>query len=147
MGEMSIVVLHWNIHIRNKYSTKNEIEKIMKRENNIEKFENERERLDEIVMKYANLEMKRFYSLDSQVYREGALSRKTKELMGLVASLVLRCDDCIKYHIVKCHEEEATNEEIVEAMGIALVIGGSILIPHLRRAFDAWNELRKSKDG
>jgi AhpD family alkylhydroperoxidase len=111
----------------------------------IEKFQTERERLNEIVMKYAQLEIKRFYSLDGQVYREGALSAKTKELVGLVASLVLRCDDCIKYHIIRCHEEGVTSEEMEEAMSIGLVVGGSIVIPHLRRAFEAWDELKNKE--
>ena len=110
-------------------------------ENIIEKFQNERERLNEIVMKYAQLEIKRFWSLDSQVYCEGALPAKFKEMLGLVASLVLRCDDCIKYHIIRSHEEGATNEEIEEALSIGLIVGGSIVIPHLRRAFEAWDEL------
>ncbi len=107
----------------------------------IEKFQNERQRLNEIVMKYAQLEIKRFWSLDGQVYRDGALPAKFKEMLGLVASLVLRCDDCIKYHINRCHEERVTNEEIEEAMCIGLIVGGSIVIPHLRRAFEAWDEL------
>ena len=107
----------------------------------IEKFQTERERLNEIVMKYAQLEIKRFFSLDSQVYREGALPAKVKEMLGLVASLVLRCDDCIKYHVIRCHEEGVTNAEMDEAMSIGLVVGGSIVIPHLRRAFEAWDEL------
>ena len=110
-------------------------------ENSIEKFQNDRERLNEIVMKYAQLEMKRFWSLDGQVYREGALSAKFKEMLGLVASLVLRCDDCVKYHIVRCHEEGTSNEELEEALSIGLIVGGSIVIPHLRRAFEAWDEL------
>ncbi|MBC7252143.1 MAG: carboxymuconolactone decarboxylase family protein [Anaerolineae bacterium] len=109
----------------------------------IEKFKEERERLNRIVMQYGDLEIKRFYSLDSQVYREGALPRKTKELLGLVASLVLRCDDCIKYHIIRCHEEGVTSAELEEALAIGLVVGGSITIPHLRRAFEAWDELQK----
>lgn len=107
----------------------------------IEKFQTERERLNEIVMKYAQLEMKRFWSLDSQVYRNGALPAKFKELLGLVASLVLRCDDCVKYHLIRCHEEKVTSEEMEEALVIGLIVGGSIVIPHLRRAFEAWNEL------
>jgi len=110
-------------------------------ENIIEKFQNERERLNEIVMKYAQLGIKRFYSLDGQVYRAGDLPAKFKEMLGLVASLVLRCDDCIKYHVIRCHEEGVTNEELEEAMAIGLVVGGSIVIPHLRRAFEAWDEL------
>jgi AhpD family alkylhydroperoxidase len=92
-------------------------------------------------MQYADLSIKRFYGLDSQAYREGALPRRTKELLGLVASLVLRCDDCIKYHIMQCHNEGVTSDELVEALAIGLVVGGSITIPHLRRALQAWDEL------
>ena len=113
-------------------------------ERHIEKFKEERDRLNEIVMKYASMEIKRFYSLDSQVYREGALPAKIKELMGLVASLVLRCDDCIKYHIIQCHDEGISDEELEEALAIGLVVGGSITIPHLRRALQAWDELKRS---
>jgi len=111
----------------------------------IEDFQKERERLNEKVLQYANLVIKRFYSLDSQTYREGALPVKFKELLGLVASTVLRCDDCIMYHIIRCHDEGVTDEEFTEAMGIALVVGGSITIPHLRRAFDAWDQLNKKR--
>jgi len=108
----------------------------------VEAFRKEREALNELVMKYAQRDIKRFYNLDSQVYRDGALPRKTKELLGLVASLVLRCDDCVKYHIVRCHEEQTSDEELEEALAIGLVVGGSITIPHLRRAFQAWDELK-----
>jgi len=107
----------------------------------IEDFQEERERLNEIVMRYAGLSMKRFYGLDSQVYREGALPARTKELLGLVASFVLRCDDCVKYHVVRCHQEGVTSEELEEALTVGLVVGGSITIPHLRRALEAWSEL------
>jgi AhpD family alkylhydroperoxidase len=115
-----------------------------KRESIIE-FKNERARLNDIVMKYAGLETKRFFSLDSQVYREGgALPVKIKEMLGLVASLVLRCDDCIKYHIIRCYEEKVSDAELEEAISISLIVGGSITIPHLRRAYDAWEELKSS---
>jgi AhpD family alkylhydroperoxidase len=93
-------------------------------------------------MKHADLTIKRFYGLDSQAYREGALPQKTKEMLGLVASLVLRCDDCIQYHIIRCVEEGVTTDEVVEALGIGLVVGGSITIPHLRRALQAWDEAK-----
>ena len=112
----------------------------------IEKFREERERLNQIVMKYGGTEIKRFYSIDSQVYRKGALPSKTKELLGLVASLVLRCDDCIKYHIIQCHQEGVKDDELQEALTIGLVVGGSITIPHLRRAFEAWDELKGEKN-
>ena len=108
-------------------------------------FKKERERLNDIVMKYAGLETKRFFSLDSQVYREGgALPVKVKEMLGLVASLVLRCDDCIKYHVIRCHEEKVSDVELEEAISISLIVGGSITIPHLRRAYDSWEELKMS---
>ncbi len=90
----------------------------------IDDFAQQRERLNAIVMHYADLSIKRFYGLDSQAYREGALPQKTKEMLGLVASLVLRCDDCIKYHIIRCAEEGSTTDEMVEALGIGLVVGG-----------------------
>jgi AhpD family alkylhydroperoxidase len=111
----------------------------------IEKFQKERERLNKIVMKYGGTNIKRFYSIDSQVYKPGALPAKTKELLGLVASLVLRCDDCVKYHIIRCHEEGVKDDELDEAITIALVVGGSITIPHLRRAFESWDELKHAK--
>jgi len=112
----------------------------------IEKFKEERERLNQIVMKYGGTEIKRFYGIDSQVYRKGALPSKTKELLGLVASLVLRCDDCIKYHIIQCYQEGVKDDELQEALTIGLVVGGSITIPHLRRAFEAWDELKGEKN-
>ncbi len=108
-------------------------------------FQQEREELNEIVLKYARKEIKRFYSLDSQVYRDGALPAKTKELLGLVASLALRCDDCIKYHIIRSFDEGVTDDELEEALSIGLVVGGSITIPHLRRAFRTWDELKSAE--
>jgi ribonuclease HI len=105
-------------------------------------FQEERERLNEIVMQYAGLNTKRFYNLDAQVYREGALPARTKELLGLVSSFVLRCDDCIKYHLLRCHQEGVTGEELEEALAVGLVVGGSITIPHLRRAFEVWTEIQ-----
>lgn len=113
----------------------------------MEAFQADRERLNDLVMRYAGREMKRFYSLDGQVYREGALPVKTKELLGLVASLVLRCDDCVRYHLGRCHEEGVTDGELEEALAIALVVGGSITIPHLRRAFEAWDDLKAPAGG
>jgi AhpD family alkylhydroperoxidase len=104
-------------------------------------FQEERERLNQIVLRHAGLNIKRFYNLDSQVYRKGALPARTKELLGLVASLVLRCDDCVKYHLVRCEEEKVTSEELEEALAVGLVVGGSITIPHLRRAFESWDQL------
>jgi AhpD family alkylhydroperoxidase len=105
-------------------------------------FREERERLNEIVMRYAGLNMKRFYNLDAQAYQDGALPARTKELLGLVASFVLRCDDCIKYHLLRCRQEGVTSEELEEALAVGLVVGGSITIPHLRRAFEVWENLQ-----
>lgn len=106
-----------------------------------EDFERERERLNELLLREANLPIKRFFALDSDVYAEGALPRKTKELLGLVASLVLRCDDCVSYHLIQATETGVTKEEVVEALAVGLVVGGSIVIPHLRRAFQLLMEL------
>lgn len=107
----------------------------------IARFQEERLELNEIVMAHANRDIKRFFNLDTQTYTDGALPKKTKELLGLVASMVLRCDDCIKYHLVECHKVGFTTAEITEAFSVALIVGGSIVIPHLRRAYKAWGEL------
>lgn len=109
----------------------------------IAKFLDDRKVLNEIVMKYASSKIKKFYSLDHQVYQEGALSRKTKELIGFIASLVLRCDDCIKYHLVQCHDAQVSNEELEEALSVGLVVGGSITIPHLRYALSLWDKMKQ----
>lgn len=108
------------------------------------KFSEERERLSKIMSQYTSLNTNRFLSLDNQMYRDGALSGKTKELLGLVSSLVLRCDDCINYHLINCYELGYTEQEIEEAMSIGLLVGGSIVIPHLRRAFAVWDEMKNN---
>lgn len=108
-----------------------------------EKFKKEREQLQERMLSYSDRNMKRFLSLDSTVYEDGELSKKTKELLGLVASTVLRCDDCINYHLGTCFDEGVTDKELVESFDIALVVGGSITIPHIRRAFDTWDSLKE----
>lgn len=107
----------------------------------VEQFRKEREALNEIILKRDNLDIKRFFSLDSAVYRDGALDNKTKELLGLVASLVLRCDDCITYHVIRAKENNVSSEEFDEVMSIGLVVGGSITIPHVRRAYRLWEEM------
>lgn len=107
----------------------------------IEQFCKERERLNEVILDRDNINIKRFFGIDSAVYRDGALDPKTKELLGLVASTVLRCDDCITYHLIRCAEEGVSNAEFDETMAVALLVGGSITIPHLRRAYDRWKEL------
>jgi len=106
-----------------------------------EEFGAERKRLQELLEAFAGREMKRFLSLDRQVYREGALPARTKELLGLVASLVLRCDDCISYHVLLCRDAGVSTAELEEALAVALVVGGSICIPHLRRAVALWDEV------
>jgi GAF domain-containing protein len=108
-----------------------------------EEFGRERERQNDIVMKYAGQNMKRFYNIDWKVYEDGALPKKTKELLGLVSSTVLRCDDCITYHLVQCKNAGVTDAELEEALAVALVVGGSITIPHIRRAFAAWDEAKR----
>ena len=109
----------------------------------IEKFRQEREELNELLGRYAGREMKSFLGLDRKVYRSGALSGKTKEILGLVASLVLRCDDCVAYHLIRCREQNVDNAELDEALTIGLVVGGSITIPHIRRAMRLWDEMEK----
>ncbi len=114
----------------------------------IEKFNEEREKLNELVLDFSGKVLKRFYNLDHNAYLDGALSKKTKEVIGLVASFVLRCDDCINYHLVQCYEAGVTDDELDEALSIGVVVGGSITIPHLRRAIKTWYELRgKDYDG
>ena len=89
--------------------------------------------------------IKRIFNLDTNAYMEGALSKKTKELLGLGNSLVLRCDDCVRYHLEECHKLGLTKEEVVEGMSISLLIGGTIVIPHLRRAFEYWEALESNQ--
>ncbi len=108
------------------------------------KFREERERLNQLVMKYAGINTKRFHNIDGQVYKDGALTSKTKELMGLVSSLVLRCDDCIMYHLIRCREEGVTDTELEETLAVGLIVGGSITIPHIRRVWDAWDKMKQS---
>jgi len=109
--------------------------------NRLEHFHEYRERMNTRILDTGNLDTKRFFALDSRVYDEGKLPAATKELLGLVASLVLRCDDCVHYHLIRCHEAEIGREALMEAMNIALVVGGSIVIPHLRRAVELLDEL------
>lgn len=111
----------------------------------IKQFKEEREKLNEIVLNYGKINTKRFFNLDSNVYKKGALSKKVKELLGLVSSLVLKCDDCILYHIIRCFEENVSDEELEEALSIGLIVGGSITIPHVRKAYKHWEELKKKK--
>ena len=102
----------------------------------LEQFRQHRAEMNEKIMDLDHLGIKRFFNLDTNTYREGALSSKTKELLGLVASTVLRCNDCIDYHLEQCAETGSTKSEIVDALNVALVVGGSIVIPHLRHAVE-----------
>jgi AhpD family alkylhydroperoxidase len=108
----------------------------------LREFREERERMNERILGTGNLGIKRFFALDARTYEDGALDARTKELLGLAASTVLRCDDCITYHLIRCVEEGADDDEIVEALNVALVVGGSIVIPHLRRAVRRLSEIR-----
>ena len=100
-----------------------------------------RERMNAEILGENNLVVNRFFALDGRAYEGGALDVKTKELLGLVASLVLRCDDCVTYHLVRCAEEGVSRAELFETLSIGLIVGGSITIPHLRRAVERWGEL------
>lgn len=106
-----------------------------------DEFNAYRSKMNDRIMSADNLVIKRLFNLDSNTYTEGALSVKTKEMLGLVASMVLRCDDCIKYHIEKCREAGVTKEEIFEVFSVATIVGGTIVIPHLRRAVEFWDDL------
>jgi AhpD family alkylhydroperoxidase len=111
----------------------------------IEEFRKKREVLNQKILARENVNIKRFFGIDSAVYRDGALDGKTKELLGLATSTVLRCDDCITYHLIRCAEEGVSDAEFDETMAVALVVGGSITIPHLRRAYDLWTELASTR--
>ncbi|MFW9854333.1 MAG: carboxymuconolactone decarboxylase family protein [Candidatus Thorarchaeota archaeon] len=106
----------------------------------IDAFNRYRDKMNEIILEKSNLEIKRFFNLDTRTYYDGALSAKTKELLGLVASMVLRCNDCITYHILQCRQLGTTEAEFYEAFTVALVVGGSIVIPHLRKAVEMLEE-------
>lgn len=108
----------------------------------VEEFRRFREAMNERILEAGNLEIRRFFALDSRTYESGALDGRTKELLGLVASLVLRCDDCITYHLTRCIEEGVDDEALFETFSVGLVVGGSIVIPHLRRAVATLDELR-----
>ncbi|UPT70087.1 MAG: carboxymuconolactone decarboxylase family protein [Flavobacterium sp. JAD_PAG50586_2] len=110
----------------------------------VNEFNEYRSKMNEKLLADNNKIVKRIFNLDTNAYAKGALDVKTKELLGLVASTVLRCDDCIKYHLETSHKEGITKEEMMEAMGIATLVGGTIVIPHLRRAYEFWEDLEES---
>lgn len=107
----------------------------------IDDFNSYREKMNEKILGADNLVLKRLFNLDTNTYQEGTLSTRTKEMLGLVASMVLRCDDCVKYHLVKCHGQGVTREQIFEIFAVANIVGGTIVIPHTRRAVEFWDEL------
>ena len=110
-------------------------------------FEAYRARMNEKILGSGHLGIKRFFNLDTACYKDGALDARTKELLGLVASCVLRCNDCIDYHLIQCIEVGYTDEELYEALNVALVVGGSIFIPHMRHAFETIEQLRAPTAG
>jgi len=111
----------------------------------LEEFKRYRERMNARILSTGNLEIKRFFALDSRVYKKGALDVRTKELLGLVASTVLRCNDCITYHVIRCVQEGVSDGEFLEALNVALIVGGSITIPHIRRAVDVLDRCREKQ--
>ena len=107
----------------------------------VNEFNDYRTKMNEVILSKENLVIKRLWNLDTNTYAAGALDVKTKELLGLVASMVLRCDDCIKYHLGKAHELEVSTDELYEVFAVANIVGGTIVIPHTRRAAEYWEEL------
>ena len=112
----------------------------------VRQFTDFRKRMNERILAEPNQVVRRFFALDTQTYHAGALDVKTKELLGLVASLVLRCDDCISYHVAQCREAGVSRDEMFETFSVGLVVGGSIVIPHLRRAVDFLDRLEAGDD-
>ncbi len=112
----------------------------------INEFNEYRERMNEVILSKENKVMKRLWNLDTNTYAAGALDTKTKEMLGLVASMVLRCNDCIRYHLGKVHELGVTTEELYEIFAVANIVGGTIVIPHTRNAAEYWEELVKGEE-
>ena len=111
--------------------------------NQVTAFNEYRSKMNEVILSKQNKVINRLFNLDTNTYAEGALDVKTKEMLGLVASMVLRCDDCIKYHLGKCHEQGITTDQMYEIFAVANIVGGTIVIPHTRRAAEYWEELLK----
>lgn len=109
----------------------------------VEEFNEYRGKMNEVILGKNNKVINRLFNLDTNTYAEGALPVKTKEMLGLVASMVLRCDDCIKYHLGKCHDEGITTDEMYEIFAVANIVGGTIVIPHTRRAAEYWEALQE----
>jgi len=110
----------------------------------VKEFNDYREKMNDRILSVDNLVIKRIYNIDTNAYKKGALSEQTKELLGLVASMVLRCDDCVKYHIQKCYELKVTEKELFETIAIANLVGGTIVVPHTRRAVEFWDALNQT---
>ena len=109
----------------------------------VKEFNDYRLKMNDVILEKDNLVIKRLFNLDANTYAEGALAVKTKEMLGLVASMVLRCDDCIKYHLEKCHEQGVTTAEVYEIFAVANIVGGTIVIPHTRRGAEFWEQLHQ----
>ncbi len=116
-----------------------------KMSNQVDEFNAYRAKMNDKLLADNNKIIKRIFNLDTNAYAPGVLDVKTKELLGLVASTVLRCDDCVKYHLESSHKEGVTKEEIMETLGIATLVGGTIVIPHLRRAYEYWEALEQKE--
>jgi AhpD family alkylhydroperoxidase len=112
----------------------------------VQHFNEYRAKMNDRILGVENRAIKRFFGVDTLTYEPGALDAKTKEMLGLVASMVLRCDDCISYHVIQCAKEGVTDEEMFDVFSVALTVGGSIVIPHLRRAVEFLDEVRGMKD-
>jgi AhpD family alkylhydroperoxidase len=112
----------------------------------IDEYNAYRKKMNEKLLAGNNKVIKRFFNLDTNTYMEGALSSSVKEMLGLVSSMVLRCDDCIKYHLIACHEQGLKTDQLFEIFSVANIVGGSIVIPHTRRALEFWEELEKAQN-
>jgi AhpD family alkylhydroperoxidase len=113
--------------------------------NIVNEFNEYRQQMNEKILAADNLVLKRLFNLDTNTYTEGALPTKTKEMIGLAASMVLRCDDCVRYHLEKCHQLGVSQAEVFEIFAIANIVGGTIVIPHLRRAVEFWEALENNQ--
>ena len=113
--------------------------------NQVDEFNAYRARMNDKILADNNKVIKRIFNLDTNAFQAGALDVKTKELLGLVASTVLRCDDCIKYHLESSHKAGLKKEEVVEALSIATLVGGTIIIPHLRKAYEYWDAIEEQR--
>jgi len=112
-------------------------------DNSIQEFNDYRQKMNDVILSKDNLVLKRLWNLDTNTYDDGAIDKKTKEMLGLVASMVLRCDDCIKYHLQKCHALGLSTDEVYEIFAVANIVGGTIVIPHTRRGAEFWEALVK----